>query len=321
MDDLRSHLCSIDALPKPRRMDAEDAALQLAQDHRDQLAYDADLECFRAYRGHAWQPIADTDLVLHRWIVEAETACDLQRSNNMKANVLTHAQAHLARTFTAQADRLAFANGTLDVATGDLRAHDPADCLTFCLSYDWHPEQPTPTIDQALAQTIPDPLARAAFITHAGLAMLSDTSLHRAGLLLGQPNTGKSTLLGLFNQLLGQPTKTFIDKSVFLSDHEGRLQRAASRTLRGMVLDEFPSDMERNEDNFKIMTSHGGIVSREHQKAPVTAQWLPKIVLSSNTQPSFKDASGALARRLLVVKCPHPPCPACQAHERLPDQC
>lgn len=63
---------------------------------------------------------------------------------------------------------MAFANGTLNVKTGELRAgHNPSDGLTFCLPYEYRLDAKCPTWDSFLRETFPDDkeriLIRAAF--------------------------------------------------------------------------------------------------------------------------------------------------------------
>jgi P4 family phage/plasmid primase-like protien len=301
-----------------RKPDAEDAAVVLADQHHDTLAYDEEIQAYRKYQDEAWQVVPNRAITLDALVIKALTQQGVPRTETHVNAVLRFARRHLNRMFdraSANKKLIAFANGTLEMTMASdgsygfervlLRQHNADDNVTYCLPYPWQPGLPTPLIDRLLESITPDLVARAALRVHIGLALLGDTSLHNVLLLLGQPGCGKTTLLRLWNLMLGQEPDQFAPGTIFENSREGSLQRTVCRTWHGVALDEFPTDALQDEEPFKKMTSHSGIDSRAHHRDPINAQWKPKIIMAGNDVPSFKDASGACQRRMLVIECPN----------------
>jgi len=288
-----------------RLPDQEDAALWLKDNAASGLAYDRQAETWRGYTGACWEALEPESTGLYNIVTDALTAVGVRRTPRNVADTLKMARRHLLRTFTTCGHLVAFTNGTLDVDTQGLREHRPEDNLTFSLPYAYTPHTDTPVIDAFLDQCMPDKTAQAAYRTHAGLSLLGDKSFQHALLLLGAPNTGKTTALRLYNMLLGQPENGFADGAIFQREHEGLLARATYRDWRGLALDEFPAEALKSEDMFKAMTAHSGVQSRTHNAPPVTGQWGPKTLIASNDIPQFNDRTGAVKRRLLVIACPN----------------
>ncbi|MFJ6137501.1 toprim domain-containing protein [Kitasatospora sp. NPDC092286] len=61
-----------------------------------------------------------------------------------------------ADEFDSRPDLLAFRNGVVELRTGELRPHDQADLLTYCLDIDYVPEAECPRWERFLAEVFPD---------------------------------------------------------------------------------------------------------------------------------------------------------------------
>ena len=193
-----------------------------------------------------------------------------------------------------------------------MHAHTQNDNFAYSLNYNYDPLGTHPNIDAFLEATIPDDHARQALIAHIGLALLRDTSFHNFGLLIGPPRAGKSTVLALKNSVCGLVDKPFVfaGPSLFGRDLEGKRARSKWVEFRGVCVDELPGEALRDEDCLKIMSAHGGVEMRKIGKDEKTDNtWLPKLLMSTNDTPHYKDASGAIRERALIIECPHGPRP------------
>lgn len=291
---------------KATKKDNDDAAYLWAQRFRDRLAYDATSGTWRQWAGTHWQQLLPGDPALDDAGAEVLRAIGLRVSGGAIDDTARLARRRCLMTFTRSMHLVNFANGTLDVASGTLRPHSPADGLTSCLPYAYDPKGVTPTIDALIAELAPDPAAGRVLRTHIGLALLNDATFHKAVLLLGAPGSGKTTLLLLTAAAMGASPDLpkFAPGLIYRNDREGSLQRGYSRDWPMILSDEFPADVLRDEEPFKAMTAHSAIDSRIHHAHPVNERWRPKALLAANDMPQFSDKTGAIKRRLIVITCP-----------------
>jgi len=225
---------------------------------------------------------------------------------------------------TENTGKINFANGTLVIATQQMQAHHRDDNLTYCLNYNYDPNGNHPNIDTVLEETIPDLHARQSLIAHIGMSLIRDTSFHNFGLLIGPPRAGKSTVLALMNAVTGlvdDPWK-FAGPSLFSRDLEGKRSRAMWVEQRGVCVDELPGEALRDEELLKLMSAHGGVEMRRIGKDERTDnRWKPKLLMSTNDTPHYKDTSGAIRQRAIIIECPNGPRPDNQQDKNLvPDK-
>jgi putative DNA primase/helicase len=275
--------------------------------HGERYAWDDEFHCWREWVGTHWREVGSevrlfgmfrdfldgigVPATKEHFVNETQRSCRLEAS----------------RVFRASSPGLvAFSNGTLEIPSLALRENRPEDGLTFSLPYqflDSYEEVPAfrSMLDALFGEDAGS--ERSAVMSHIGLSMMRDTTLHRSILIVGPPGCGKTTLLRSANLLLGQEADQFADGVIFSRDREATLARHECRSWGINCLDEFPEDALRDETEFKKISAHAGVVSRTHHEKPVCAQWVPKVMMCANDIPSFTDRSGAVLRRLLVEQC------------------
>ena len=294
--------------PAPK-FDLSDAAALMAEKYIAGLVYDEPTDAWLRWTGTHWQDTGTTKTELDRMATIAMRSLGLAITGASKLDgTLRLAKVKMKKDIAECAGLINFANGTLEVATGELRAHSADDGLRYCLFYDYRPG-PHPVIDAYLEGSIPDPLARECVRTHIGLALLRDNALHYSLIIQGVPRSGKSILLALIQTMCGAATRdeayAFAGDSLFSKETEGK--RARFQWNKGLVvcLDEAGTDALRDEDAFKSMSAHSGVEARGINKDESNATtWKPKLVIATNNTPRFKDASGAMAERILPIKMP-----------------
>jgi phage/plasmid-associated DNA primase len=164
----------------------------------------------------------------------------------------------------------------------------------------------------SVTETIPDRHARQAFLAHLGLALMQDRSFHNFVLQIGPPRAGKSTLLGIVNLVCGETSDPFrfAGPSLFGRDLEGKRSRAMWVDRRAVCVDELPAEALREEELLKLMSAHSGVEMRRIGKDERTEnRWKPKLFLSTNDTPHYKDTSGAIRHRAILIECPNGPRP------------
>lgn len=271
-----------------------------------QLGYDSDGDIWRQWTGTHWAELKENSTRLTKQAETCLRRVDIPIANTGRiTGTILLAQWRCERTFALAPGRVNFLNGTWDQLTNALEGHKRSDGFTYCLPYAYAPGAHE-RADQFLSETIPDATARQALLLHFGLAMLGDTRLHYAAVLIGQPRSGKSTLLTLGNLLCGQAAAAFAGPELFDRQIEGMRSRATWRTKRLVAIDELPVEALRNEELVKQMTAHSGVSMRRlHQAEETDNQWRPKLIMSTNEAPRYTDATGALTGRLIPIRCPN----------------
>src|SRR5829696_1692169 len=88
-------------------------------------------------------------------------------------------------------------NGTLDLRTGKLRAHDPADRITKIVPVDYDPDAPCPRFKTYLQETLVDDAVISFVKRYSGYTLTGITRERLLAILYGFGKNGKTTLVEL----------------------------------------------------------------------------------------------------------------------------
>lgn len=307
--------------PKP---DIAVVAIEWAKTHRDSWAYDIESHTWYIWATTHWLRLeeeAGKPSALDHEAIDALHVIGLAVNSTQALNCFRRVAANYCkRHFPDDASKINFANGTLLLATQQLQPHKRDDNLTYCLNYHYDPKGTHPEITTYLEHTIPDEHARQAVIAHIGLSLMRDITFHNFGLMIGPPRGGKSTALALMNAVCGliDDPYRFAGPSLFTRDLEGKRSRAIWVDHRAVCVDELPGEALREEELLKLMSAHSGVEMRRIGKDERTDnRWKPKLLMSTNDTPHYKDTSGAIRHRAIIIECPNGPIPDNQQDKNL----
>ena len=95
-------------------------------------------------------------------------------------------------------------NGTLDLRTGDLKPHDPADLITLGTDIAYSPAATCPRWQRFLTEIFADDAELIGFVQRlVGYCLTGDIREHVLAVLHGAGCNGKSTFIGVLKRLLG----------------------------------------------------------------------------------------------------------------------
>ncbi len=288
------------------KLDVADIAHDWAKEYQDTWAYDACYTIWRMWNGEYWQEQPKTH-ILDQYAVaalhNADRGVDSQSGINTFERLI---EAYCLRDFTPNPNLINFANGTMELNTGQLRGYDKADNLTYCLPYNYNPTGSHPNIDRFLAEVLIDEYAVLALMAHIGLALTGDLFMHAFIGLIGKPRSGKSTILALINAACGATVEyafSFAGHHIFSRDLEGKRSRYTWANKLAVCVDELPPEALREEELLKAMSAHGGVEMRGMFKDEQTNnRWKPKLIFTANEQPRYKDTSSAIKERAIFVE-------------------
>lgn len=221
---------------------------------------------------------------------------------------------HVAREFTQWVNRtnfvsidwfrettrghIAFRNGVLCLATGELSEHSPERGFLSCLPYDFDPKATCPTFDQFMRNiTLGDKQLEALLLEFIGYALVDqDYWLQKALVLVGEGSNGKSTFLQVVEQLAGTANTAFLSLA--------ELQSETSRSqLEGKLLnlcDELPNYSLKSTELLKKLFGGTTTVRRLYHDGIVLKN-NAKFIFAGNAIPDTTDTSAGFFRRLEIV--------------------
>lgn len=194
-------------------------------------------------------------------------------------------------------------NGLLDLSTRTIQDHTPTLFNVVSVPFDYQPNAPEPTAWlEFLASVWPDdPESIALLQEYIGYVLSGRTDMQKMLLLIGPTRSGKGTIARMFTELIGRghvggPTLASLGTNFGLSPllgkplaiiSDARLGNAPSHTVVERLLSITGEDMLTVDRKFR---------------EPYSGKLPTRFVVLSNELPRFKDSSGAIANRLLILQ-------------------
>lgn len=191
--------------------------------------------------------------------------------------------------------------GTVDLRTGELRPHDPADLLTKVTGAGYNDDAASGSFDQFLAEILPDREVREFVQTLFGIALVGRVIEHILPIFTGLGRNGKSTLLNVVRAALGDYA---IEAEPDLLIDRDRAHPTGLMDLRGVRLAvSQESDAGRRLAVGTVKRLTGGDAIRARRMRSDFVEFAPShtAVLVTNHKPRVPGDDPALWRRLRVV--------------------
>ena len=193
-------------------------------------------------------------------------------------------------------------NGTIDLRTGTLRPHTPADLITKLAPVAWNPDAEAPEFGAFLARVQPDADVRGYLQRLAGYAATGVIREHVFPIWYGSGRNGKGTLTDAVRAALGDYATDIPAEMLTVRKND------AHPTERMCLLGARFASASETEGNtalavafVKRATGGDPITARHMGKDFVTFDPTHKIVLSTNNRPRIREGSDAIWRRVHLV--------------------
>lgn len=200
--------------------------------------------------------------------------------------------------YLAPVEYIKFKNGIYDTQTGLLL--DDMDDISFPNVIDWNydPETYDPIMDETLNKICcHDDNIRLIIEEMIGYCFYRDCFLRKAFILYGGKRNGKSSFLRSLIKVLG-------DRNITTIDMRDLSRQFSTIGLRGKIAN-IGDDISSNyiDDTSllkKVVSGEWMTVDRKYKDA-ITFRNYAKLVFSANDLGAFKDESGAMLDRLIVI--------------------
>jgi putative DNA primase/helicase len=201
-------------------------------------------------------------------------------------------------------------NGTLDLRSGELRTHDPADLISKLAPVTYDPKARSPLWERVLAAATG---GDEDYLRHLqrflGYCLTAEVAAEYFAVAIGGTETSKSTILGAVSKVMGDYAADVQPETFCTKDRVGGTRDDLLR-LAGVRLALIPeADKRRHLDEAmlkRFVSGEGwperGIYQRERDLQPVA-----KVVFHTNEMPQMSDDDDAVWRRALSWPFTHRP--------------
>lgn len=265
------------------------------------LAHCIEEDRFYIYKQGYWQEVYEVELLkemaLHsefRFVVKHAISKRKQIIENLK--ILTQRRLEL---FNVKG-YLNFDVGEFDPLSIQMLDHDKNNYSTMRIDYPFDGSAKCPLWEKTLLEIFEDDVQKVGLLQEFfGYCITPDISHKKALLLLGDTDSGKSTILNIMRLMLGAKNCSSVP-----------LKYLSHPQYTPMMINKFANidadvakDAQSYEAEFKIITSGEPISC--NQKFVETFEFVPrcKIILAANIFPTITDHSSAFYSRLILIPC------------------
>jgi putative DNA primase/helicase len=192
-------------------------------------------------------------------------------------------------------------NGTVDLRTGTLRPHDPADLITIQCPVAYDPDAQAPIWKACLIRWQPDPTVRR-YIRHRAGAGATGHPTETVDVDYGSGGNGKSKFWGAIQHVLGDYA-VVPHKSLLVAQRHEQHATVVARLFRKRlaVASETKAADELDDEQVKNLTGGDRLSGRRMREDPWEFNPTHTLVMFSNHKPAVKGRDEGIWRRLRLV--------------------
>lgn len=195
-------------------------------------------------------------------------------------------------------------NGTIDLRTGQLRPHDPEDLITMLAPVNYVPDAQCPTFEKIVLEIFDGDANVVDFMQRFfGYSLTGMTTDQVMLIPWGDGSNGKSTLLGVIQQVMGKdycgPAAPKLLEGTRSDRHPTEIADLYGKRL--VIASEAEEGSQLREAFLKLATGGDVLKGRFMHKDFFEFEPTHKFVLQTNHKPEVKGVDYGIWRRLLLV--------------------
>lgn len=189
-------------------------------------------------------------------------------------------------------------NGIYDFNSHELIPHSPDIVVTAKFNASYEPKITSDIVDQALLTIADDDLEIVQLFTEIfGYLLFKQNFLDKSFLLVGNGGNGKSTLLNMMANFVGEENVS----SVSLPGLSERFNLAELHNKLLNAGDDIPIQSIKDASNFKKLSTGERITAERKGQDPFQFRNYAKLVFSANAIPRWFENSNGIFDRLVLV--------------------
>jgi putative DNA primase/helicase len=195
-------------------------------------------------------------------------------------------------------------NGTVDLRTGSLRPHLPEDLITKLAPVEFDPVAEASRFMKFLKQVLVDDELISFVGRFLGYSLTGSTEERAMAVLHGVGKNGKSTLVELFQDLMGDYSGVANPNTIMqqrYGDATAQYQLAELKGTRFVAMAETKRGVALEESVVKQITGNDTINARPPYGRPFTYRPQFTLWMSTNDKPEIPDGSEAIWDRLKLL--------------------
>jgi putative DNA primase/helicase len=193
-------------------------------------------------------------------------------------------------------------NGTLDLRTGRLKAHDPADLITKAAPVEYKPEADCPRFYFFLKEVLVEDAVVAFVKRYSGYSATGITRERLFAILYGFGKNGKTTLIELLQDVLGDYATNADTETILAKRHQGvGNDVAALKGARFVSAAEVEKGRRLAESKVKQLTGSDTVTARFLFGEPFNFRPEFKLWLSTNNKPVIQGTDDAIWDRIRLI--------------------
>ena len=193
-------------------------------------------------------------------------------------------------------------NGTVDLRTGKLKDHDPADRITKIVPVDYDPDAPCPRFEQFLKETLVDDAVITFVKRYSGYTLTGITRERLLAILYGFGKNGKTTLVELLRDVMGDYATNTDTETLLMRKYQGvGNDVAALKGARFVSAAEMEQGRRLAESKVKQLTGRDTVTARFLFGEPFSFRPAFKLWLSTNNKPVIRGTDDAIWDRLRLI--------------------
>lgn len=296
-------------------------AFRLISEHGAHIRFCHDFKKWIVWDGQRWEPdgaervkrlVQMTMLKFLEQAIRAENENAAKFAKESLANRhIKDAMAMAQPNLSIRADELDqhvyllnFKNGTVDLRTGELHAHDPKQFITKTVHHEYRPEANCPQFLVFLQTVLPDEKIRNFVQKALGYSLTADTIEKAVFIPFGTGDNGKSLLLTLFLFLL-EEYSMLLQIDTLMTRQESSNSQSDLADLRGarfVPTSETEEGQRLAEGKLKRITQGmGKIKAVRKYENPIMFPETHKLWIDCNHKPVVRGTDNAIWNRLHMI--------------------
>jgi putative DNA primase/helicase len=298
-------------------------AQRFAKQHGEILKHCPSLACWLIWNGKCWAADSGDQVMAfaiktvkslfdevgkQRGLKEQEAAFKFYAASSKRERLraMIDIARHMLATDISEFDRDKFAlncnNGTVDLRTGKIKAHDPADLITKMIAIDYDPRARAPRWAKFLSEVMTVDVA--SYVQRAvGYSVTGDQRAECMFITYGGGANGKGVFFDKIRDAVGQYGSTGRSELLIHKRYENQNNEdvAMLRGQRFVEVSETGETHELNEEQVKNLTGQDRIKASMKYKSLVEFDPTHHIWLRTNAKPNVRGTNFAIWRRLKLI--------------------